>query len=54
MFRDGDKDRESKTDRQGGGEKGMLETSEQGPSVDSSRTVTREREDGEEVEGENV
>jgi len=39
IFRDGDKDRESETNRQGGREKGMLETSEQGPSVDSSRTV---------------
>jgi hypothetical protein len=33
-------------------EKGVFEMGEGDPSTDSSRTVTQEREDGEEIEGE--
>jgi potassium channel subfamily K len=35
-------------------EKGEFEAGEEGPSIDSSRTVTQEREDGEDADGENV
>jgi potassium channel subfamily K, other eukaryote len=56
MFRDTDRDgdREDETDREGGDEKGRLEKREEGPSIDSSRTVTHEREDGDEIEDENI